>query len=299
VLEALANLRREIDALLATIRADHHAFITDNQLLERIQELFVGWIADLKPQLLAGNVPAEVVLAADTPFEELVRLTARRSRRVMYVALLRDARRILVDQLLLEIARLPVPTVTPHTPRLLPEIPDLGNELIPNALLGWVGQVRLFLRDHAFDRNVFVMVAYRPHLAKLIQRVKSELLKLGLNGIVARDHRITDDLNNPVACLLCCNYGLAIFDKAEAKQTHNPNVVYELGMMQLLKRRCVILKHRKLKAMPTDLLSRLYEDYETVDEAAEKLRTWWQSIAGSLGSSPVAAPQQQTGPAAS
>jgi hypothetical protein len=61
----------------------------------------------------------------------------------------------------------------------------------------------------------------------------------------------------------------------EAAQMHNPNVVYELGMMQLLKRPCVILKHAKLKRMPTDLSSRLYEDYSTQKEAARKLTEWW------------------------
>src|SRR3989440_1786706 len=62
----------------------------------------------------------------------------------------------------------------------------------------------------------------------------------------------SDVCSSDLACLLCCSYGVAIFDKAEATQTHNPNVVYELGMMQLLKRRCVILKHKKLKAMRSE-----------------------------------------------
>ncbi len=122
------------------------------------------------------------------------------------------------------------------------------------------------------------MVAYRARVEPIIQRVQAELVHVGLNGVVARDHRLTDDLNNAVACLLCCNYGVAIFDRAERGQRHNPNVVYELGMMQLLKRRCVILKHRDLPVMPTDLLTHLYEDYATVDQAAEKLRQWWAKV---------------------
>jgi len=82
-------------------------------------------------------------------------------------------------------------------------------------------------------------------------------------------------LNNPVACLLCCSYGVAIFDRAETAQMHNPNVVYELGMMQLLNRRCVILKHHRLKQMPTDLLGKLYESYANQGEAVRKLGQWW------------------------
>ena len=277
MLEALRNLRQELNALLAAMKADQHAFVTDNQLLERIQELVITWLRDVKPLLLAGGVPPEVVNTADQTLAELVRLTALRSRRQRYVALLTTARRV-VPQLLLEVARLPAAAQAPPSPQLLPEIPDISNELIPNALLGWVTSLRDFLRKNAFDRNVFIMVAYRSHLNPLIKRVKADLVRLGLNGIVARDHRITDDLNNPIACLLCCSYGVAIFDKAEATQTHNPNVVYELGMMQLLKRRCVILKHKKLKAMPTDLLTRLYEDYETITEASDKVHAWWRTI---------------------
>ena len=74
------------------------------------------------------------------------------------------------------------------------------------------------------------------NLLPLIRRVKQELIDLDLNPVIARDHNLTDDLNNPIACLLCCSFGVAIFGRAEATQMHNPNVVYELGMMHLLKR---------------------------------------------------------------
>src|SRR6266550_1326707 len=154
------------------MRADQRTFVADNQLLERIQELVIGWLKDVKPLLLAGGVPPEVVNAADQTLAELVRLTALRSRRLRYIALLTEARRVLVQQLLLEVARLPAAASAPAPPQLIPEIPDLPNELIPPALLGWVTQMRDFLRKSAFDRNVFIMVAYRSHLNPLIKRVK-------------------------------------------------------------------------------------------------------------------------------
>jgi len=53
-------------------------------------------------------------------------------------------------------------------------------------------------------------------------------------------------------------------------------VVYELGMMQLLKRPCIILKHAALRKMPTDLLSMLYEGYSSKEEAIRKLGEWWE-----------------------
>jgi hypothetical protein len=147
--------------------------------------------------------------------------------------------------------------------------------LVPFALQGWSEQIKRFLRKNPFDKNIFIMVSYRAKLEPLISSVKAELVRLHLNPILARDYSLTNDLYNPIACLLCCSYGVAIFDRAETAQTHNPNVVYELGMMQLLKRPCVILKHTKLKRMPTDLLSMLYEDYSSQKEAVRKLSEWW------------------------
>lgn len=114
----------------------------------------------------------------------------------------------------------------------------------------------------------------------LIDAVKKRLFELKLNPVVAREHQLTNDLYNPIACLLCCGHGVAIFDRAETMQMHNPDVVYELSMMHLLKRACVILKHANLKKMPTDILSMLYEDYSSKKEAVRKLGQWWERING-------------------
>jgi hypothetical protein len=119
------------------------------------------------------------------------------------------------------------------------------------------------------------MVSYKRPLTPLLGRIKKALVELELDPIVAREHNITNDLYNPIACLLCCSYGVAIFDRADTRQMHNPNVVYELGMMDILKKPCVILKHKQLKKMPSDLLSRLYEDYNSNEEAVRKINDWW------------------------
>ncbi len=133
-----------------------------------------------------------------------------------------------------------------------------------------------FLLENNYDHNVFIMVAYRPRLANLIRTVANGLTELGLNPIVARDHQLTDDLYNPIACLLCCRYGVAIFDRAEAGQVHNSNIVYELAMMQTLKRPCVILKHSSVKSMPSDFLHKLYESYEEPANAMKRITDWWR-----------------------
>lgn len=280
MLEPLRRLRKEIDAVSLAIRAAHARLPPDDTLIDRLYELVYNWSTNIQPGLSAIGIPPEVINRADAAFLSLARLTGRNSQRSKLLSALSRARRTLIEQVLLEVAKAPkvlqITTTNPVPKVLIPEIPDLPNELIPNALHGWLPQIRDFLKRNSFDRNVFIMVAYRKDLRPMITRLKKVLVRLKLNPVVAKDHALTDDLYNPIACLLCCNYGIAIFDEPEIQQIHNPNVVYELGMMQLLKRPCVILKHKSLKKMPSDLLNKLYEDYEEMDEAARKVDQWWE-----------------------
>ncbi len=131
-----------------------------------------------------------------------------------------------------------------------------------------------FLRDHPFDQSVFVMVRYRDRNDRLIAAITKQAAKFGFNAILARDHDLTDDLYNPVACLLCCSKGLAIFDQPEQGQVVNPNVAYELGMMHLLGRDCRVLKHAKLAELNVDIDMKLRKEYATVEEAAAVVREW-------------------------
>lgn len=279
MLEALRNLAKEINAILLKLRIAGQNVNANGLVAERVAELVLTWSVSVRPNLAAMKVPREVLERADQLTSRAARLTGKTSTRAQYVSVLHAIRRVLMEQVLLEVARIPIAlqlaVTTAVAGNLFPEISDLPNQLVPNALQGWSEPIKKFLKKHPFDKNVFIMVAYRHELATVVKRVETELRKLDLNPVLAKDHNLTDDLNNPIACLMCCAYGVAIFGRAEAKQMHNPNVVYELGMMQLLKRKCVILKHGKLKRMPTDLLSRLYEDYSTQKEAARKLTEWW------------------------
>jgi hypothetical protein len=277
--ETLRNLLREVNAILATLRQGARDSLVSAAVIERIQELVLTWSVNVRPGLAAIDVPKEVLNRADGLTSKLSRLASGTVRRHKITTALSAVRTVFLKQILLEVARIPIgrqaafPAVGPVS--IFPEISDLPNQLVPYAVQGWSAQIRRFLRKNSFGRNVFIMVSYRAALNPLIVAVKDKLVSLGLNPVVAKEHAITNDLYNPIACLLCCSYGVAIFDRPEVTQTHNPNVVYELGMMQLLKRPCVILKHASLKRMPTDLLSMLYEAYSSRDEAAQKLGEWW------------------------
>ena len=80
------------------------------------------------------------------------------------------------------------------------------------------------------------------------------------------------------ACLLCCRYGIAIFDIAEEQPEFNPNVTYELGMMHLLQRECLIFKSSLIKTMPTDILQKIYVPFSSPDEAADKVDVWLRAL---------------------
>jgi hypothetical protein len=282
VLEALKNLLREVNAILVAVRQGPGNSSLSPPIIERIQELVLTWSVNVRPGLAAVKIPKEVLNRADDLTSSLARLASGTVSNKAIAVALGAVRKVLHEQILLEVARIPPEVlasfVAPAPGTLFPEIPDLPNQLVPYAVQGWSGQIKNFLQKNSFGKNVFIMVSYRARLEPLINDVKDRLVTLDLNPVLAKDHSLTNDLYNPIACLLCCSYGIAIFDRAETAQTHNPNVVYELGMMQLLKRPCVILKHRKLKTMPTDLLSMLYEDYSSQQEATQKLSDWWKRI---------------------
>ena len=156
----------------------------------------------------------------------------------------------------------------------VPAISDLPTALVPNPVVGWKSRMEAFCRDHPFEKSVFIMIRYRRRTKSLIKSIKDALANEGLFGVVASEHNITDDLYNPIACLLCCFRGVAVFDQAEDKQVFNPNVAYELGMLHLLGRRCLLLKHKSLQTLQTDILMKLYEPFSNAADTAKLMSRW-------------------------
>lgn len=268
---------------MEALRGGTSVSLNSKPLRRRIEQFYLSW-SNFRPLLESAQLPIAVIRRADTLAANVVRLTRRRSPRDEYHRKLVALRGVLSREILLEIARLgrsvpaeKAPTRAVET-SILPEIPGLTNDLIPNALYGYADNMRAFLKRNTYDHNVFIMVAYRPGLDGLISEVQKALIDLELNPIVARDQALTEDLYNAQACLLCCQFGVAIFDKGESKQLHNANIVYELAMMHMLKRQCLILKHADLKTMPSDFLHKLYEPYKTSSDATRAVRRWWKRL---------------------
>ncbi len=274
----------EINSILAEIVGAQTISAFDFE--SRISQLFVTWNRILKPGLKLAGVQSELIKELDRQLEFAVRLSSKRIKKAPFSVLLKNIRKI-INIIIFEVARssVPVAPVSQKTEvsRVFDEIPDLPDEFIPNSLLGWKSKIKDFLKKSPFDQNVFVMIRYADQTSKLLESVKQSINNFDVGGrkmnpIVAKENKISDDLYNPIACLLCCRYGVAVFDSVSAKPKFNPNVAYELGMMHFLKRECLILKDTKIKSMPSDILHKIYEPFKTLPEAEKSIDNWLRGI---------------------
>ena len=167
MLEPLRNLNKEINAIILKLRNTPQNIPVNNPIVERVQDLVLTWSVSVRPSLAAMKVPREVLNRADHLTSRASRLTANTSPKVRYLSVLHAIRRVLMEQVLLEVARIPLAVQLAVTRaakgnldqkqragHLFPEISDLPDELVPNALQGWAEPIRKFLKKHPFDKNV-------------------------------------------------------------------------------------------------------------------------------------------------
>jgi hypothetical protein len=273
------SFRAELQSLLAAISVLRSRTLRDQDLQERFRTLLRVWVSSVEPNVkrLAGTTREVFKLAAE--IEKLAQLASKYRSLSQYKLRLRNAIH-LADTVVLFLPIQPqrAPNLTRDEP-FISSIPDLPSSLVPNPILGWKSRMEAFLRDHPFDKSVFLMIRYRQRNAVLIDAIKSALHLEGLFVVVASEHSITDDLYNPIACLLCCARGIAVFDRAEQGQDFNPNVAYELGMLHLLGRKCLILKHDTLRTLQTDILMKLYQSFAGPRAVASHAARWAKALA--------------------
>lgn len=271
-----ASFRAELRALADAVNGVEKKTLRDESLRERFRTLFRSWASTIEPSLKGYQDGKREILKLSGEIETLARLASKQKLASEYRKHLRRAISI-SDSVVIQLpASHALETRTPGARQefFISGIPDLPSSLVPNSILGWRSRLELFLNKHPFDTSVFIMIRYRTRNAELMKCIKKALSKEGLFGVLASEHNLTDDLYNPVACLLCCSRGLAVFDKPEPKEIFNPNVAYELGMLHLLARPCLILKHSSLKALQTDVLMKLYRPYTKIKDLQEIIREW-------------------------
>lgn len=251
--------KAELSALRDIVSSYHKKTIRDEALRDRFRTLFRTWTSTVRPTIEPFLQSKREFHKLGAELEALALLTSKFKKVADYRKRLNRAIQLSNDLVLY----LPPTGQKRPAPSLgsdlyLPSIPDLPSKFVPNAIFGHRTNMEEFVKKHPFDKSVFIMIKYRKKNEKLIKEIKKTLSKNGHYGILASDHHLTDDLYNPIACLLCCSKGIAIFDEAETDEKFNPNVAYELGMTHLLDRKCLILKHQSLQALQTDILMKLY-----------------------------------------
>lgn len=151
---------------------------------------------------------------------------------------------------------------------------------IMQALVGFRGEIERQLERFPFEKNVFLMMRFRRANKALSDFIIRNLSEAGLNGVRADqpEWNLTGNVYNPIAVLYCCKYGIALFDKPEMDQAYNPNVIYELGIMHSLGRKCLILRNDSLPPVPFDLIKDLYMPYRGKIAVQTNIRLWLQQI---------------------
>jgi guanylate kinase len=155
---------------------------------------------------------------------------------------------------------------------------------LPASLVGRKPAIVQRLVKSDYRRNVFLMMKFRPSNLATWEFMRDTLRERGFNCVRAdqKEWNLTKDVFNPVAVLLCCKYGIALFDEAEDGAYYSPNVAYELGVMHFQRKDCLILRHKSLPAPPFDLIKDLYKIYARDIELRTAVLQWLDEIAQEL-----------------
>lgn len=158
-----------------------------------------------------------------------------------------------------------------------------GNTSYPlmPSLVGKKKAIAEQIKRFPFEKNIFVMMKYRPGNQSIYDEIRRTIEDEGYNCVRADDAEwtfLSDDVDNYLAVLYCCKYGIALFDKPDPNELYSPNVAYELGIMHNQMKKCLILKHQSLEKVPFDFLQRLYKEYDDGTQIRGYLIKWIKSI---------------------
>lgn len=144
------------------------------------------------------------------------------------------------------------------------------------SLHGYKGEIQNRLEKYPFEKNVFLMMKFRESNKLIYRFIQKKLEEQGYNCVRAdeKEWDITGNVYNPLAVLYCCKYGIALFDEPEKGNNFSPNVAYELGIMHLQQKECLILRHDSLPSMPFDFIKDLHRRYGNDLEVENIVLEW-------------------------
>jgi hypothetical protein len=122
-----------------------------------------------------------------------------------------------------------------------------------------------FYKDHRQNNKcAFLMMKYEdsPIQSKIVQELRNLFKKHDLELLRADDKYYSDELLTNIRTYMHgCGFGVAIFDRINSEE-FNPNVSLEIGYMMALKKPILFLKDITLKSLQTDLVGKLYEEFD-------------------------------------
>lgn len=128
-------------------------------------------------------------------------------------------------------------------------------------------EIEAFNADHKGKKTAFIIMQFSKTTAhdKIVQTIKDTLDKHGIIGLRADDKEYADDLfANIKTYMHCCDFGIGVFERILA-DNFNPNVSIEVGYMMGLRKNVCLLKDQTLKNLPTDLMGKLYKQFDPQD----------------------------------
>ena len=137
-----------------------------------------------------------------------------------------------------------------------------------------------FLVDHPdYAQNCFLIMPFvqTPLHRAISQALRAALRAHGFNAVRADDRVYSEDLlTNIQAYIHGCRLAVAVFERIQA-ETFNPNVSLEVGYFLGMNKPVCLLKERTLPRLPSDLVGRLYEEFDahTLDVSiADAVARW-------------------------
>jgi len=147
------------------------------------------------------------------------------------------------------------------------------------------------LEKFPYEKSVFIMMPFGKNsirLRTITDAIKETLEEQGTHGWRADDpeRAIMDNIwDNIVVNMLSCKYGIAVFvdrtvlDRYTDEQitVFNANIALEVGFMKSRGLDVLLLKDNRLEKLPTDIISKLYEefDFEDPEGGVKKAVTEW------------------------
>ncbi len=131
--------------------------------------------------------------------------------------------------------------------------------------------------------NTFIMMRFRDadHHAAILSAVRSSLAHYGVNGLRADDKSYADSpLANVKSYIAACNFGVAIFEQIDDDE-FKPNVSLELGYMMACNKPVLLLKEKRLKSLPTDIVGQLYHTFDCFNieqSVSSAVRKWLRDV---------------------